>query len=149
MDYQQFNQMTSKDKYAIPIIEELLDKLGKVVFFSKLGLHSSPDETVFKPFLQKSVLVFFDDILVYLVTWNKYPNHLRVVLQKLREHRMYVKKSKCSHWISNGFIHEPFQSSLCNELAKGLHLIRILELFSDYLVTIVISPRIMVFWHDR
>ncbi|KAG8472761.1 hypothetical protein CXB51_034661 [Gossypium anomalum] len=32
--------MTIKDKYAIPIIKELLDKLGKAIFFSKLGFHS-------------------------------------------------------------------------------------------------------------
>jgi len=51
---------------------------------------------VLKPFLRCSVLVFFDDILVYSSTWTEHLQHLHVVLDVLREHRLHLKRSKCS-----------------------------------------------------
>ncbi|KAL2237277.1 UNVERIFIED_CONTAM: Retrovirus-related Pol polyprotein from transposon 17.6 [Sesamum indicum] len=51
---------------------------------------------VFEPFLRKFVLVFFDDILIYSKGWNDHLLHLRKVLELLRTHKLYAKKSKCS-----------------------------------------------------
>lgn len=53
-------------------------------------------DTIFKPYLRKSVLVFFNDILVYSENWSTHLTHLREALQLLREHCFYVKKSKCT-----------------------------------------------------
>ena len=50
---------------------------------------------VFMEFLDKFVVVFFDDILVYSKNEEAHKEHLRVVLEKLREHQLYAKFSKC------------------------------------------------------
>jgi len=48
------------------------------------------------PFLRKSILVFFDDILIYSKTWQEHVANVEQTLHILREHRLYAKKSKCS-----------------------------------------------------
>jgi hypothetical protein len=51
---------------------------------------------VFRDYLDKFVIVFLDDILVYSKTEEEHEQHLRMVLQVLREHQLNVKLSKCS-----------------------------------------------------
>jgi hypothetical protein len=55
--------------------------------------------SVFMPELDKFVVVFIDDILVYSKNKEEHASHLRVVLQRLREHRLYAKLSKCDFWL--------------------------------------------------
>ena len=50
---------------------------------------------VFMEFLDKFVVVFIDDILVYSKNEEEHKEHLRMVLEKLREHQLYAKFSKC------------------------------------------------------
>jgi hypothetical protein len=50
---------------------------------------------VFIEFLDKFMVVFIDDILVFSKTKKEHEEHLRLVLQKLREHKLYAKRSKC------------------------------------------------------
>jgi hypothetical protein len=45
------------------------------------------------------VVVFIDDILVYSNTYLEHEQYLRTVLKTLREHRLYVKLSKCEFWL--------------------------------------------------
>jgi hypothetical protein len=54
---------------------------------------------VFMEYLDKFVMVFIDDILIYSRNEEEYEEHLRIVLQKLREHRLYAKLSKCEFWM--------------------------------------------------
>jgi hypothetical protein len=54
---------------------------------------------VFLEYLDKFVVVFIDDILIYSKTEEEHEEHLRLVLQKLREHQLYVKFSKCDFWL--------------------------------------------------
>jgi hypothetical protein len=53
---------------------------------------------VFRNYLDKFVIVFLDDILVYSKTEEEHEQHLRMVLQVLKEHQLYAKLSKCSFY---------------------------------------------------
>jgi hypothetical protein len=55
--------------------------------------------SVFMPELDKFIVVFIDDILVYSKSTKDHEEHLRVVLQRLRDHQLYTKFSKCEFWI--------------------------------------------------
>jgi hypothetical protein len=46
-------------------------------------------------YLDKFVVVFIDDILVYSRSEEEHEGHLRLVLQKLRDHKLYAKLSMC------------------------------------------------------
>ena len=56
---------------------------------------------VFKPFLDRFVIVFIDDILVYSRSEEEHAEHLRIKLQTLREHQLYAKFSKCELWLDS------------------------------------------------
>ena len=56
-------------------------------------------------FLDKFVMVFIDEILVYSKNEEEHIEHLRLVLEKLREHQLYDKFSKCEFWLKEvGFL---------------------------------------------
>ena len=60
---------------------------------------------VFMEFLDKFVVVFIDDILVYSKNEEEHKEHLRLVLGKLTEHQLYAKFSKCEFWLKEvGFL---------------------------------------------
>jgi hypothetical protein len=53
---------------------------------------------IFRNYLDKFVIVFLDDILVYFKSEEEHEHHLRLVLHVLREHHLYSKLSKCSFY---------------------------------------------------
>jgi hypothetical protein len=57
--------------------------------------------SVFMPELDKFVVVFIDDILIYSKNNEDHANHIRIVLQRLRDHRLYAKFSKCEFWLDS------------------------------------------------
>ena len=60
---------------------------------------------LFKPYLDQFVLVLVDDILIYSQSKEEHGDHLRVVLQHLKDHHLYVEFSKCEFWLTEvGFL---------------------------------------------
>ena len=51
--------------------------------------------SIFMDYLDKFVVIYIDDILIYSKTNEEHEEHLRLVLTRLREHRLYAKFSKC------------------------------------------------------
>ncbi|GKE93444.1 putative reverse transcriptase domain-containing protein [Tanacetum coccineum] len=52
------------------------------------------------PYLDKSVIVFIDDIIIYSRNKEEHADHLRIILELLRKEKLYAKFSKCDFWIS-------------------------------------------------
>ena len=74
-----------------------------------LGVTNAPTtfmclmNSVFSKYLDKFVLVFLDDIIIYSKNKEEREEHLRMVLKLLREHKLYAKLSKCDFY--KGKIH--------------------------------------------
>ncbi|WVZ52688.1 hypothetical protein U9M48_003725, partial [Paspalum notatum var. saurae] len=98
--------------YQIKIREE---DIPKIAFSTRYGLYeylvvsfgltNAPAffmymmNSVFMNELDKFVVVFIDDILVYSKNEEEHEEHLRTVLTQLREHQLYAKFSKCAFWL--------------------------------------------------
>ena len=61
---------------------------------------------VFQLYLDRFVIVFIDDILVSSGSSEEHLEHLRIVLQTLRERQLYAKLSKCQFWLEGWDPHE-------------------------------------------
>jgi hypothetical protein len=57
--------------------------------------------SVFMSELDKFVVVFIDDILIYFKSEKEHAHHLRVILQRLRDHQLYANFSKCAFWLKD------------------------------------------------
>lgn len=55
---------------------------------------------VCKPYLDKFVILFIDDILIYSRNEEEHAKHLRIILELLKTEKLYAKFSKCEFWIS-------------------------------------------------
>lgn len=97
--------------HQIPIAEEDIQKTAfrsRYVHYEfvvmPFGLTNGPAafmkmmNNVFKDYLDEFVIVFIDDILIYSRNKKEHQVHLRIVLDKLREHKLFAKLSKCSFW---------------------------------------------------
>jgi hypothetical protein len=118
IDFRQLNKVTIKNKYCLPRIDDLFDQLkediNKTSFRTRyghyeftvvpFGLSNAPIvfmclmNGVFRDYLDKFVIVFLDDILVYSKSEEEHEKHLRMVLQVLRENQLYAKLRKCSFY---------------------------------------------------
>jgi hypothetical protein len=141
VDYRSLNEVTIKNKYPLPRIEDLFDQMKGASVFLKIylrsgyhqlkiqesdipktafntryglyeytvmsfGLTNAPAyfmylmNKVFMEYLDKFVVVFIDDILIFSKTEGEDEKHLRLVLEQLRSNQLYVKFSKCEFWLT-------------------------------------------------
>ncbi|KAA3487528.1 DNA/RNA polymerases superfamily protein [Gossypium australe] len=111
IDYRQLNKVTIKNKYSLPHIYDLFDQLKGATVFSKIDLRlgyyqlrvkelNVPKITFrTRPYLDRFVVVFIDDILIYSCDETRHAELLRIVLQTLREKQLYAKFRKCEFWL--------------------------------------------------
>ena len=136
IDYRAINEITIKNKYPLPLMDELFDRVANAKWFTKIDLRSGfhqiaipPEDRektafrtrygsfeytvlpmglcnapgtfmqlmneTFADMLDKSVLCFLDDILIYSRTEEEHLQHVRAVLRRLKERKLYGKLSKC------------------------------------------------------
>ena len=136
VDFRALNEITIRNRYPLPLIDELLDKLKGAKYFSKLdlasgyfqirvadkdvpktafttryglfewlvmpfGLQGAPAtfmsmmNSTFHDYLDKFLAVYLDDFLIYSATFEEHLEHLRLVLQRFKEHQLFAKRAKC------------------------------------------------------
>ncbi|XP_070041307.1 uncharacterized protein [Nicotiana tomentosiformis] len=102
---------------------------------------------VLSPYLDSFVIVFIDDILIYSRGIEEHEQHLRVVLQTFREHKLYAKFSKCEFWLDSvaslGHVVSGEGIKVDSKNIKrelNLRHRRWLELLKDYDITIIYHP---------
>src|SRR3954462_4413005 len=136
IDYRALNAITIKNRFPIPLIDDLTDQLHGAQIFTKINLRSGYNQiriheddiekTTFRthyghfqykvmpfgltnapttfqalvqdilcPLLDKCIIVYIDDILVYSKNDTDHQEHLRQVLALLRKHQLYGKTTKC------------------------------------------------------
>ena len=136
IDYRWLNKKTVKNRYPLPLPEEMFDRLGNAKVLNKIDLKSGYWQIPVRPrdvhkiafktrwglyeylvmpfgltnapaqfmsmmndllgdYLDRFILIFLDNILIYSANVQEHTEHLRKVLQVLREQQLYAKASKC------------------------------------------------------
>jgi hypothetical protein len=140
VDYRALNEVTIKNNYPLPRIDDLFDQLKGAKYFSKIDSRSGYHQLkikesdilktafvtrygqyeftvmsfgptnapayfmnlmnkLFMEELDKFVVVFIDDVLIYSKSVEEHEKHLRVVLEKLRAHKLYAKFCRYEFWL--------------------------------------------------
>ncbi|SOV07143.1 uncharacterized protein UDID_18780 [Ustilago sp. UG-2017a] len=136
VDYRGLNRITIRNRYPLPLIDELLDRLREARFFTRIDLHGAynllriakGDEwktafhtryglfqynvmpfgltnapasfqhlmnDTFKDMLDRSLIIYLDDLLIYSSTLKQHQEHVSAVLARLRQAGLYAKAEKC------------------------------------------------------
>ncbi|GJY93668.1 putative reverse transcriptase domain-containing protein, partial [Tanacetum coccineum] len=93
-------EVQEKESNPLPRIDDLFDHMQGSQFFSKIDLRSGYHQ-LRVPYLDKLVIVFIDDILIYSKTQEEHVEHLRLVLELLKKEKLYAKFSKYDFWLRN------------------------------------------------
>nr|GEV79259.1 putative reverse transcriptase domain-containing protein [Tanacetum cinerariifolium] len=103
IDYRELNKLTIENRYPLPRIDALFDQLQGSSVYSKIDLRSGYHQLLFmdlmnyvcKPYLDKFMIVFIDDILIYSKNKEEHGEHLKTILNLLRSEKLYAKFTKC------------------------------------------------------
>ena len=139
IDYRALNKITVKNRYPLPKVEELMDRLHGARYFMKIDLYSGYHQirvresdiqktafvtkygafeylvmpfglcnalatfqrvmnTILRDGLDRFVLVFLDDILIYSRTKEEHEKHIRAVLDPLRSEKFFGRIKKCDFY---------------------------------------------------
>nr|GFC61052.1 reverse transcriptase [Tanacetum cinerariifolium] len=130
------SEPNSKAPYRMALIElkELKDQLQELLErgFIRPTVFMDLMNRIFHEFLDKFVIVFIDDILVFSKSKEEHEDHLRTVLQTLRQEKLYAKFSKCEFWLSSGekFVWNEEREKSFEELKQRLVYAPVLTLLS-------------------
>lgn len=146
VDYRALNKITRKNRYPLPLIPEVLDRLSGAKIYTKLdlrdayhririaeedrwktafrtryghyeylvmpfGLTNAP--ATFQAYINEALrgllddicVAYMDDILIYSSDTEEHEKHVRLVLERLRKYRLYIKLSKCDFYAQEvGFL---------------------------------------------
>ncbi|GKE52201.1 putative reverse transcriptase domain-containing protein [Tanacetum coccineum] len=141
IDYRELNNLTIKNRYPPPRINNLIDQLQGSRVYSKIymrsgyhqlrvqeedipktafrtryghykfqvmpfGLTNAPAvfmdlmNEVCKPYIDKFMIIFIDDILIYSKSKEEHAEHLKLILEFRKKEKLYAKFSKCNFWLS-------------------------------------------------
>ncbi|GJU61862.1 putative reverse transcriptase domain-containing protein [Tanacetum coccineum] len=186
IDYRELNNLTVKNRYLLPRIDDLFDQLQGSSVYSKIDLRSGYHQLrvreedilktafrtryghyefqvipfdltnapavfmnlmnrVCKPYLDKFVIVFIDDILIYLKSNQEHEKHLKIILELLKKEELYAKFSKCEFWIPK----VQFPSHVINSLVGYYQ--RFIEGFSKIAksMTKITQKKVKFDWGDK
>nr|GEZ53137.1 retrotransposon protein, putative [Tanacetum cinerariifolium] len=87
--YRELKKLTVKNHYPLSRIDDLFDQLQDLM------------NRVCKPYLDKFVIVFIDDILIYSKDKEKHKEHLKIILELLKKEQLYTKFSKYDFWLDS------------------------------------------------
>ncbi|GJU29664.1 putative reverse transcriptase domain-containing protein [Tanacetum coccineum] len=115
IDYRELNKLTIDLRSGYHQLRVHEDDIPKTAFRTRyghfeftvmpFGLTNAPAvfmdlmNRVCRPYLDKFVIVFIDDILIYSKTQEEHVEHLRLVLELLKKEKLYAKFSKCEFWL--------------------------------------------------
>ncbi|KAA3470651.1 DNA/RNA polymerases superfamily protein [Gossypium australe] len=105
IDYRQLNKVTIKIKYPLPRIDDLFDQLKGATMFSKIDLRSGyyqlqvKDSDVPKTMFRTRYRHYEFLVMPFGQNESEHVEHLRIVLQTLRDKQLYAKFSKCEFWL--------------------------------------------------
>ncbi|GJR70090.1 putative nucleotidyltransferase, ribonuclease H [Tanacetum coccineum] len=139
-EQRELNKLTIKNRYPLPLIDDLFDQLQGATYFSKIDLRSGYHQVRFKEenapktafktryghykflvmplgltdapavfidlmnrvcrsYLDKFMIVFIDDILIYSQSKEEHEQHLDTILSLLKDEKLYAKFSKYEFWL--------------------------------------------------
>ncbi|GJW41769.1 putative reverse transcriptase domain-containing protein [Tanacetum coccineum] len=116
IDYRELNKLTIKNHYLLSRIDDLFDQLqgSSMIRYGHFEFQVIPFrltnapamfmdliDQVCKPYLDKFVIVFIDDILVYSKDKEEHGEHLKIILELLKKEKLYAKFSNCDFWLDS------------------------------------------------